>query len=120
MKKVPETHHLLTRGGAWYYHRRVPKSAQSAIGKKVLQFSLGSSKKAAIRERERNPSSQSGGPVDPSPSPERAPDRPKPKGRLGHLRVMRAAFDDDTMLDAERKASPFCAERAIVVNGLQK
>src|SRR5208337_2047110 len=29
---------------------------------------------------------------------------------------MRAASDDDTMLDAERKASPFCAGRAIVVN----
>ena len=33
---------------------------------------------------------------------------------------MRAASDDDTMLDAERKASPFCAERAIVVNGPEK
>ena|SRR5271166_5419154 len=53
MKKVAEKHHLLERGGAWYYRRRVPKSAQSVIGKKVLQFSLGSSKKAAIRERER-------------------------------------------------------------------
>jgi hypothetical protein len=30
---------------------------------------------------------------------------------------MRAASVDDTMLDAERKASPFCAERTIVVNG---
>ena len=37
-------------------------------------------------------------------------------GRLGHLRIMDAASDDDTMLDAERKASPFCAGRAIVVN----
>ena len=52
----------------------------------------------------------------PSPSPGRAPDRPKPKGRLGHTRIMRAASDDDTMLDAERKASPFCTGRAIVVN----
>src|SRR5208337_1617587 len=57
-----------------------------------------------------------GGPVNPSPSLGRAPDRLKPKGRLGHPRIMRAASDDDTMLDAERKASPFCAGRAIVVN----
>ena len=32
--------------------------------------------------------------------------RRRPKGRLDHPRVMRAASDDDTMLDAERKASP--------------
>jgi hypothetical protein len=30
---------------------------------------------------------------------------------------MRAACDDYTMLDVERKASPFWTERAIVVNG---
>ena len=35
---------------------------------------------------------------------------------MGHPRIMRAASDDDTMLDAERNASPFCAGRAIVVN----
>ena len=52
MKKVAETHHLLKRGGAWYYHRRVPKTAQSAIGKKVLHFSLGANKKIAIKKRE--------------------------------------------------------------------
>src|SRR5208337_3297701 len=51
----------------------------------------------------------------------RAPHRNEPPiggGRRGldHPRVMRAASDDDTMLDAERKASPFCSERAIVVN----
>ena len=34
---------------------------------------------------------------------------------MGHTRIMRTA-SDDTMLDAERKASPFCAGRAIVVN----
>src|SRR5271157_4695273 len=53
MKKVSETHHLFKREGAWYYRRRVPKTVQSAIGKKVLQFSLGPSKKIAIRDRER-------------------------------------------------------------------
>ena len=39
---------------------------------------------------------------------------------MGHPRIMRAASDDDTMLDAERKASPFCAGRAIVVNEPEK
>ena len=60
-------------------------------------------------------------PGQPSPAPGRAPDRPKPKGRrLGHPRIMRAPSDDDTMLHAERKASPFCAGRAIVVNGSEE
>jgi hypothetical protein len=52
MIKVAEKHHLLRRGGAYYYRRRVPKPVQSAIGRKVLQFSLGPSKKIAIRKRE--------------------------------------------------------------------
>jgi len=51
------------------------------------------------------------------PSPGRAPDRPKPKGRLGHVRVIRTASDNTPMLEAERKASPFCTEPTIVVNG---
>src|SRR5271165_534158 len=52
MKKVSATHHLLKRGGAWYYHRRVPKTVQSVVGIKVLHFSLGPSKTIAIRKRE--------------------------------------------------------------------
>jgi len=30
--------------------------------------------------------------------------------------AMRAASNDDTMIDGGRKSSPFCAGRAIVVN----
>jgi hypothetical protein len=53
MKKVPDTHHLHKRGGAWYYRRRVPKHLQAVIGTPVIQVSLNTaSKKAAIKLRE--------------------------------------------------------------------
>ena len=52
MKRVAETHHLLKRGGAWYYRRRVPKHLRPAFGE-YIQRSLGTTaKKTAIRKRE--------------------------------------------------------------------
>src|SRR6202161_1268699 len=40
------------------------------------------------------PFSHPRGPGDPGPSPGRAPDRSKPKGRLGHARLSSALHDD--------------------------
>ena len=48
-----------------------------------------------------------------------SPGSAEAEGAVGS-HITRAASDDDTMLDAERKASPFCAGRVIVVNESQK
>ena len=34
-------HHLVRRGGVYYYRRRVPKQFVQPIGSKVIQLSLG-------------------------------------------------------------------------------
>jgi integrase len=35
------TNHLINRNGVWYYRRRVPDAAVAAVGKRMVQFSLG-------------------------------------------------------------------------------
>ena len=53
MKQVPDTHHIIKRETVWYYRRRVPKRLVEAIGKDVIQLSLGTPhKKIAIKKRE--------------------------------------------------------------------
>jgi hypothetical protein len=53
MNKMPETHHLTRRQSVWYFRRRVPPHLVAAFGKRMLQFSLGTtSLKEAKRRRE--------------------------------------------------------------------
>jgi hypothetical protein len=51
-------------------------------------------------------------PEDPSPSPGRAPDRPKPKGRLGHSRICAAPFASDTNASFRTKSQSLLREKA--------
>jgi hypothetical protein len=43
MKKVSSKHHLSRRNGVYNYRRRVPTHLVEALGKKMIQFSLGTS-----------------------------------------------------------------------------
>jgi hypothetical protein len=43
MEKVSSKHHLCRRNGVYYYRRRVPTHLIEALGKKTIQFSLGTS-----------------------------------------------------------------------------
>ncbi len=45
------TQHLLHRDGVYYYRRRVPEPLVSKLGKKVVQFSLGTSNLAEAKKR---------------------------------------------------------------------
>jgi hypothetical protein len=49
---VSKTVHLMKRGSAWYYKRRVPKNLVQAIGKEIIQVSLETtSQKTALQRR---------------------------------------------------------------------
>jgi uncharacterized protein DUF6538 len=51
MEKVSSKHHLCRRHGVFYYRRRVPTHLIKSIGKKTIQFSLGTSKLSEAKKR---------------------------------------------------------------------
>jgi hypothetical protein len=49
---MSDTTHLISRKGAWYYHRRAPTRLVERFGRRVVKQNLdATSKKATIRER---------------------------------------------------------------------
>lgn len=51
MKAISSTQHLLHRDGVYYYRRRVPEPLVSTVGKKVVQYSLGTTILAEAKKR---------------------------------------------------------------------
>jgi integrase len=51
MEKVSSKHHLCRRNGVFYYRRRVPMHLVEALGKKTIQFSLGTSNLSEAKKR---------------------------------------------------------------------
>src|SRR5258706_8140368 len=51
MKAMSPTYHLFKREGVWNYRRRVPTALIPSIGKKTIQFSLGTSDLKAAKKR---------------------------------------------------------------------
>jgi len=51
MKKVSQTYHLIRRNGTYQYRRRVPLELVAVIGKKEIQFSLGTSNLTEAKKR---------------------------------------------------------------------
>jgi integrase len=51
MEKVSSKHHLCRRSGVFYYRRRVPTHLVQALGKKTVQFSLGTSNLNEAKKR---------------------------------------------------------------------
>jgi integrase len=51
MKKVSAKHHLSRRNGVYHYRRRVPTHLVEALGKKTIQFSLGTSNLSEAKKR---------------------------------------------------------------------
>jgi integrase len=51
MKAMSATYHLYKREGVWNYRRRVPTALIPVIGKKTVQFSLGTSDLKAAKKR---------------------------------------------------------------------
>ena len=50
MKAMSDSHHLVLKGGVWYFRRRVPEHLIAALGKKVIQQSLGTSDKKKAKQ----------------------------------------------------------------------
>ena len=46
-----QTHHLIRRGGVWYYRRRVPLALVASVGKKEIQVSLDTTDLADAKKR---------------------------------------------------------------------
>src|SRR6266404_4749828 len=51
MKAMSSTYHLFKREGVWNYRRRVPATLIPLIGKKTIQFSLGTSDLKEAKKR---------------------------------------------------------------------
>jgi integrase len=51
MEKVSSKHHLCRRNGVFYYRRRVPTHLVGALGKKTIQFSLGTTNLSEAKKR---------------------------------------------------------------------
>ena len=51
MKPVSQTYHLHRRNGVWHYRRRVPSQLVATVGKKLVQFSLGTASLNEAKKR---------------------------------------------------------------------
>jgi hypothetical protein len=51
MKAVSQTYHLNRRNGVWHYRRRVPTALAESIGKRFIQFSLGTADLKEAKKR---------------------------------------------------------------------